>query len=115
MLLVGLWMTFLTAHWTESLRQFSQWRWFHPFEVGSRLVLGGLMIVFADSYRSPAFATTLGALILLVGAGLVFTPAASHRRLAAWMADELQPFFRLAGPPAALAGIALAWFALPAW
>lgn len=74
---------------STAVRRFSQWRYFHPFEVLSRAVTGLLLVFTASGTANPQLFTWLGYLLMMVGAGLVLTPPALHRNFAARTANWL--------------------------
>lgn len=100
------------AYWSEAIVHFSEWRYFHPFEIITRLAMGGLFIIFAQDTAYPTAITIIGAVILAVGLGLMITPPSLHRRFALWSAEKFHPAFRPLGVGSLLFGLFLIYAAL---
>lgn len=98
--------------WSRSIVRFSKWRWFHPFEIASRLLFGLLCVLAADTTRYPRLLNGLGYLLIAVAAGLVLLPPSAHRKFAVWSADRFVSVFRPAGLVTAMFGIFLVYAAL---
>ena len=98
--------------WGRFIVRFSEWRWFHPFEIASRLLFGAVFLQASDVTRYPALMNGIGYLLVAVGAGLILLPPSEHRRFAVWSADRFLPVFRPAGLVTALFGIFLVYAAL---
>lgn len=83
--LIGVLVTYLCLQmaispdrFSAGIISFSQWRFFHPFEILSRLVAGPIFVIGADqTFHSTTF-TLLGYRLVCVGAGLASTPAQAH-------------------------------------
>ncbi len=77
--------------------RFSQMRYFHLFEIISRLLAGVAFICFADDTAYPGLTGVMGWVLLGVGIGLILTPSTLHRRFAVWSAMSFRNLFRPAG------------------
>ncbi|MCA1930148.1 hypothetical protein [Rheinheimera sp.] len=97
MLYLSLFMLFRPQAFSQGIINFSGQSYFHPFEVLSRLIAGGLFVVYADDCLQPELIRTLGYLFLLVGIGLAFTKPALHKKFALESARRLQHHFRWIG------------------
>lgn len=89
------------AGFSRGIVAFSRWRYFHVFEVTSRLVFGVLFIVLADRTLYPGLMRVIGYVLVAVSVGLVILAPARHRAFALWSAKTFQRAFR----PAGVAGI----------
>jgi hypothetical protein len=113
MALISLRMALKPANFADSIVTFSEWRWFHAFEVVSRLVIGFAFIGLNESFVYPTFATGFGYLLVAVGIGLVILGRAQHERFARWTATLGAGVFRPAGAIGVALGVLLAYLALP--
>ena len=85
------------GYWSNGIVSFSEKPYFHPFEVISRILFGGIFVVFVDQTLYPALNTAIGYVLVLVGIGLLLTPPSQHRRFAVWSAQKFRHIFRPAG------------------
>ncbi|NND45676.1 MAG: hypothetical protein HKN58_10155 [Xanthomonadales bacterium] len=97
--------------WAEAIVRFSQWRWFHPFEIVSRLAFGAAFLRWGSETAHPALMQVIGWVLLAVGLGLALTPPSQHRRFAAWSAGAFHKVFRPAGIGSLLFGAFITWSA----
>lgn len=100
------------TYWSEAIIRFSEWRYFHLFEIITRLAMGGLFITSAPDTAYPTAIAVMGAVILAVGLGLMVTPPSLHRRFALWAAEKFRPAFRPLGVGSILFGLFLIYAAL---
>ena len=112
MALISLCMAIAPARFADAVLAFSQWRWFHAFEVLSRLSIGAAFVVVSDTFVYPAFATGLGYLLISVGLGLVLLGRTRHECFARWTATLSTAVFRPAGLLGFVLGALLAYLAL---
>ena len=112
MALISLWMAFKPADFADGVLAFSEWRWFHAFEVLSRLVIGLAFIVLNEAFVYPGFATGFGYLLVAVGIGLIMLGRERHERFARWTATLSPAVFRPSGAVGFALGALLAWLAL---
>jgi hypothetical protein len=83
--------------WADGIVRFSQWRWFHPFEVLTRLAFGIAFLKFGPLTANPATMEVIGWVLVAVGIGLALTPPSLHRKFALWSAHAFRHIFRPAG------------------
>jgi hypothetical protein len=82
--------------WSRGILHFSRKPYFHAAEIGSRLLMGGLLIHFAGETGHPTFMRVAGYLLVAVGVFLLVVGAARHRAFAEKSATFV-PVFRPAG------------------
>lgn len=70
------------SRWGQGILLFARWRYFHPFEVVSRLVLGGVLVAFANEAMHPRIMAGVGYVLLAVGVGLMLVGEKRHRAFA---------------------------------
>ncbi len=105
----------LTAVWLmvkpESLTRFLVRNagriWFHVLAVGVRIVLGVLLLLYADQSRFPLVLTVLGWIAIAAGVGLALIPPARFRRLVEWAFERFGAYTRLAAAGAVAFGLFL--------
>jgi len=112
MVLLSVVMVVNPEYWSRSIVKFSNAAWFHPFEILSRLIFGGVFIAFAEQTRYPALMTVIGYVLLIVGAGLAFLPPSKHRDFALWSAQKFRSVFRPAGAISLAFGLFVVYAAL---
>ncbi len=81
----------------EAVLRFVRLRYFHPFEIVTRLGFGVLFVMYADQSRFPTVVRVFGYLLVAVGLGLLVTPPSYHRRFGVWSVDKFSKYFRVAG------------------
>ncbi len=92
--------------------RFSEARYFHAFEILSRLAFGAVFLVYSDQTQFPTTMRVVGLLLVAVGAGLLLTPPARHRQYAVWSADRFRRLFRPAGVLSMAFGVFIVYAAL---
>jgi uncharacterized membrane protein len=95
------------AAWSRGILAFSEKPYFHIFEITSRLVLGGILLFFADGTRYPLFVKIVGGVFLFAGLFLIITGSKRHREFAARSATFTKIF-----RPAGFAGLAFGAFVI---
>ncbi len=100
------------GYWSDVIVSFSEKPYFHPFEVVSRIVFGGIFLAYADKTLYPALNTGIGYVLVLVGIGLLLTPSSKHRKFAVWSARKFRNVFRLAGVASFSFGLFIAYSAI---
>lgn len=73
--------------WARGILAFAAWRWFHIFEITSRLALGLVLLYFADQTLYPTVMRVLGGLFMFAGAFLIFMGVKRHREFADRVAE----------------------------
>ena len=104
-------MVLSPSRFAEGVVSFSQWQWFHAFEVASRFLIGIAFVWLAEAYICPAFARGFGYLLIIVAIGLLVAGEARHRRFAERSADFGRRIFRPAGVVGCMLGALLAYSA----
>lgn len=112
MALISLWMALKPTSFADGVAAFSGWRWFHAFEVLSRLAIGAAFVLLNDAFDYPTFATGLGYLLIAVGFGLVVLGRTRHERFARYTATLGAGVLRPAGAVGVALGVLLAYLAL---
>lgn len=97
MLLFSLMMLFRPYAFAQGIINFSQQPYFHPFEMISRLIAGGVFVAYAADTQFPLLFKVIGIVLLLVGAGLALTPARLHKKFAIQSANACRNYFRYIG------------------
>ncbi|MCL1106738.1 hypothetical protein [Shewanella algicola] len=101
----GLYMLFKPEAFSSAIVTFSHQRYFHYFEIISRLVIGALLLLGAPYTRYPLVFEFIGNLLLLVAILLVFMTEKHHEKFAIKAAKQGLTWFRSAGIVALLLGI----------
>ena len=97
--------------WSRAILRFSAMPFFHAFEITSRLVLGALLLGFADQTLHPRALSAAGALLVAVGFGLLLLGGARHRAFAVRSAGFVG-IFRAGGLVALACGAFVVYSAL---
>ena len=84
-------------YWSNGIVRFSRAKYFHGFEIISRLGFGAIFIAFSEQTLYPAAMGTFGYLMVAVGVGLLITPPSRHKQFAVWSAKKFNKTFRPAG------------------
>jgi hypothetical protein len=99
--------------WARGILAFAAWRWFHIFEITSRLALGGVLLYFAGQTLYPTVIRVLGGLFLFAGVFLIFMGSKRHREFADRVAEYVW-LYRPAGIAALTFGAFVIYAALGA-
>jgi hydrogenase/urease accessory protein HupE len=78
MLLFSLMMLFRPYAFAQAIINFSEQPYFHPFEISSRLIAGGIFVAYAADTQFPLLFKVIGLVLLLVGTGLALTLRDPH-------------------------------------
>ncbi|MDF3123666.1 hypothetical protein [Rheinheimera sp. 1928-s] len=97
MLLFSLMMLFRPDAFAQGIISFSERPYFHPFEIISRLIAGGIFVAYAADTQFPLLFQVIGLVLLLVGTGLALTPPRLHKKFAVQSANSCRNYFRLIG------------------
>ena len=98
--------------WSTGILKFSQMKYFHIFEIASRLLFGAIFITFSEQTLYPAVMGAFGYLMVAVGAGLLMAGPSRHKRFAVWSAKKFNKTFRPAGVVSTVAGVFIVYGAL---
>lgn len=97
MMLLSIMMITSPVYWSNAIVKFSEKRYFHLFEILSRLAFGVMFIMSADQTLYPGLMLGIGYLLLAVGAGLLLIPPSKHKQFAIWSALRFKHMFRPMG------------------
>lgn len=97
--------------WSRGILAFERQPWFHVTEIATRLLLGTVLVAFADSTLYPRWAGALGWALIAVGAGLFLLGARRHRAFARRSATYTH-IFRPAGFVSLALGVFIVYAAL---
>lgn len=111
MLLFSLMMLFRPYAFAQGIINFSEQPYFHPFEIISRLMAGGIFMAYAAETQFPLLFKVIGVVLLLVGVGLALTPPRLHKKFAVQSALRCKNYFRLIGVVSVGLSIALIYAA----
>lgn len=81
----------------EAVLRFVRLRYFHPFEIVTRIGFGVLFVMYADQSKFPTIIRVVGYVLIAVGLGLLVTPPSYHRRFGVWSVEKFSKYFRVAG------------------
>lgn len=98
--------------WSNGILKFSRMKYFHGFEIVSRLVFGAIFITFSDQTLYPTVMRAFGYLMAAVGVGLLIAGPSRHKQFAAWSAKKFYRTFRPAGIASLVVGVFIAYAAL---
>ncbi|MCT8987857.1 hypothetical protein [Shewanella phaeophyticola] len=101
----GLFMLFKPEAFSSAIVTFSHQRYFHYFEIISRLAIGAVLLLGADQTRYPLVFEFIGNLLFMVAILLVFMTEKHHKIFAVKAAKQGLAWFRPAGLAALLFGI----------
>jgi hypothetical protein len=97
MLFFSLLMLFRPNAFANGIINFSEQPYFHPFEIISRLIAGGIFVAYASDTHFPLSFKVIGLVLLLVGAALALTPPRLHKKFAVQSANKCRNYFSLIG------------------
>jgi hypothetical protein len=105
MILLSVVMVIDPDYWSNGIVRFSEARYFHGFEIISRLGFGAIFIAFSEQTLYPAVIGTFGYLMIAVGIGLLIAGPSRHKQFALWSAKKFKKTFRPAGIVAVAFGV----------
>ncbi len=112
MILLSIVMVVDPDYWSDGIVKFSQTKYFHGFEIISRLGFGAIFIAFSSQTLYPAVIGGFGYLLVAVGGGLLIAGPSRHRLFAVWAANTFKKTFRRAGFVSIVLGVFIAYAAL---
>ena len=112
MILLSAVMVIDPNYWSNGIVRFSRAKYFHGFEIISRLGFGAIFIAFSEQTLYPAVIGVFGYLMVVVGVGLLIAGASRHKQFAVWSAKKFNKTFRPAGTVSIVFGIFIAYAAL---
>jgi len=83
--------------WSNKIVQFSQWIYFHPFEIITRFGFGVIFIIYSSQTLFPDLMLGIGYILIAVSLGLLLMAPARHKKFAVWSALKFKNIFRLSG------------------
>jgi len=99
-------------NWSNGIVKFSRTKYFHGFEVISRLFFGAIFIAFSEQTLYPAVMGAIGYLVVAVGVGLLIAGPSRHKQFAVWSAKKFNNIFRPAGIVSIVFGVFIVYGAL---
>lgn len=84
-------------YWSNGIVMFSRAKYFHGFEIISRLGFGAIFVAFSEQTLYPAVMDVFGYLMVAVGVGLLIAGSSRHKQFAVWSAKKFNKIFRPAG------------------
>lgn len=112
MILLSAVMAIDPDNWSNGILRYSRMKYFHGFEIVSRLFFGATFILFAEPTLYPTVMSAVGYLLLAVGLGLLVAGPSRHRQFAVWSAWKFNKTFRPAGILSAAFGVFIVYGAL---
>ncbi len=106
MFVLGSVMVFKPITFANGIAKFSGKPWFHVFEIVSRLIIGVLLILFAQQTSFPKTVTILGVLLCFVSVFLLVIGESRHKYFAR-LTSKIGVYFRPIGLFAQLCGVGL--------
>jgi hypothetical protein len=83
--------------------------WFHILAAAVRIVLGVILILYADETRFSTALTVLGWIALLAGVTIALTPPSRFQKMVAWAFDRFGRYLRIAALGAVVFGLFLVY------
>lgn len=97
-IVICLWMAMRPNHFKKQLAVFSQWSYFHIFEVTARFLMALCFWYFAEATRQPMFMMVIAWLLVIVTVSLILVGEKKHRNFTVWVVERCHAyFFQLAG------------------
>ena len=112
MILLSLWMIISPQAFSQGIVNFSRQRYFHSFEVLSRLFSGVIFVIYAPLTHGHFTNLVFGCLMIVSAIILLIIGAKKHQEFALWSAKKFCPIFRFAGVFSAFFGSYIIFTAL---
>lgn len=97
---------------SQGIVNFSRQRYFHSFEVLSRLLSGVIFVIYAPLTSGHYANLVFGCLMLVSAIILLIIGTKKHREFALWSAKKFCPMFRISGVFSAFFGSYIIYTAL---
>jgi hypothetical protein len=81
----------------NAIVRYSRQGYFHGAEVGSRGLLGAILLMGSAGTQAPMLFNFIGYLLIAVAIGLIIVGERRHRQFAIWSVSRFHGYFRLAG------------------
>lgn len=101
----GLFMLYKPVAFADAIIVFSRKRYFHYFEIISRLAIGAALLLDAHNTAYPLIFEFIGNLLFLIAIALVFMTEKHHKKFAVSAAKHCVSWFKPAGLAALTFGI----------
>ena len=108
MFVFGCLMVARPLQFSRGIYQFSEWRWFHRFEIVSRAIFGILCLALADQTSYPIFLKIVGVVLCFVSVFLIIIGPNRHKRFAL-LTSNIGKNFRALGLVAIVCGSGLVY------
>jgi hypothetical protein len=92
-------------YWSDGILTFSKKPYFHWFEIITRLITGGIFVLFYQATLFPKLMLGVGIVLIAVSFGLLIAGATKHRQFAVWSARKFIRVFRFSGVCSFMFGI----------
>jgi uncharacterized membrane protein YidH (DUF202 family) len=86
--------------------------WMHVLAAGVRIVLGALLVLYADQSRFPVVLAVIGWFAIAVGVVLALIPPSRFQRLIEWALERFSAYTRVAAAAAVAFGLFLIYAVL---
>ena len=113
MMIFSLTMVISPEYWSKRIILFSEFKYFHPFEIVSRLSFGVLFLIYSHESSYPNMILGIGYLLIAVAIGLLLTPPSKHKVFAVWSAEKFKHIFRPAGIISFIFGLFILYTVFP--
>jgi hypothetical protein len=107
----GCYMVVKPLQFSRGIVWFSEKKWFHTFEIISRLVFGVIFLMLADKTSYPSVVSLLGGVLCFVSLFLIIIGPSRHRRFAL-LTSGIGKQFRFFGLLVILCGLGLIYLVL---
>lgn len=112
MMLLSTIMVINPSYFSKGIISFSEKRYFHLFEICSRIITGIIFVIYSKETLYPSIFNAIGYILIVVGIGLSITPPKFHKEFAVWSANKFRNKFRLIGIISVPISLALVYAAI---
>ena len=95
--LLSLRMIIFPTAWAQGIIVFSRWRWFHLFEILSRLFFALIFYCAAAQSMYPKLHFAIAVLLTFTTLYLIWLTEKKHKQFAIWSARKFKNWFRPLG------------------
>jgi uncharacterized membrane protein YidH (DUF202 family) len=103
------WLLVKPENLTRFLIENSGRTWMHVLAAGVRIVLGALLVLYADQSRFPVVLAVLGWFAIAAGVVLAVIPPSRFQRLVEWAFERFGAYTRAAAAAAVAFGLFLVY------
>ncbi|WP_339725467.1 hypothetical protein [uncultured Paraglaciecola sp.] len=111
MLGFGCYMVAKPLQFSKGIARFSEKKWFHAFEIITRLAIGVVFLICADKTSDATLVSLLGGILCFVSLFLIVIGPSRHRRFAL-LTSGIGKNFRILGLFAIVGGLGLVYLGL---